>query len=345
MRLITVHKHLFFRLLVAVLLAPALTSGQEPISPKPTTQAPNQSYKIGIGDILMIRVFGHVELGGEYPVNNHGNIRLPFFEEMPASCRSELEVATEIAEKLRRYLRNPQVDVIVKEYRSQPVSVIGAIVHPSRFQLQRRARLLEIIANAGGPSPNAGTTVFVIHNPEQSACGRDTTDDVDKPRVENTSGEAGATPGVATEVAGPLLSTYKLRDLMTGSLDVNHYVQPGDVISIPEADKVYITGEVLRPGPVALTGGLTLLTAISHAGGFLGEADKNGVRIIRPGPDGKRLETIVRGGDIEKRKIDDPLLQANDLIHVPSSFIKNVRKSLYQIVPSTVSALPILILP
>ena len=341
MRLITIHSHFIARLLVALVLAPVLISGQEPAPPKPATLSPNQAYKIGIGDILMVRVFGHPELGGEYPVNNYGNIRLPFFEELPAACRSEFEVASEISEKLRKYLRNPQVDVVVKEYRSQPVSVIGAIVHPSRFQLQRRARLLEIIANAGGPSPNAGTTVFVIHNPEQAACGREAPEQADKPKD-----ESGTTASITTsETTGPLLSTYKLRDLMTGAVEVNHYVQPGDVISIPEADKVYITGEVLRPGAVALTGGLTLFTAISQAGGFLGEADKNGIRIIRPGPDGKRLETIVRGSDIEKRKIDDPLLQANDLIHVPSSFIKNVRKSLYQIVPSTVSALPILILP
>jgi polysaccharide export outer membrane protein len=341
MRLITIRSHFIARLLVALVLAPVLISGQDPAPPKPATLSPNQAYKIGIGDILMVRVFGHPELGGEYPVNNYGNIRLPFFEELPAACRSEFEVASDISEKLRKYLRNPQVDVVVKEYRSQPVSVIGAIVHPSRFQLQRRARLLEIIANAGGPSPNAGTTVFVIHNPEQAACGREAPEQVDKPKDQSETTASITT----TETTGPLLSTYKLRDLMTGAVEVNHYVQPGDVISIPEADKVYITGEVLRPGAVALTGGLTLFTAISQAGGFLGEADKNGIRIIRPGPDGKRLETIVKGGDIEKRKIDDPLLQANDLIHVPSSFIKNVRKSLYQIVPSTVSALPILILP
>jgi polysaccharide export outer membrane protein len=339
MRLTTVHSQFIVRLLVALMLAPVLISGQDP--PKPTTPSPNQAYKIGIGDILMVRVFGHADLGGEYPVNNYGNIRLPFFEEMPAACRSEFEVASDISEKLRKYLRNPQVDVVVKEYRSQPVSVIGAIVHPSRFQLQRRARLLEIIANAGGPSPNAGTTVFVIHNPEQAACGGESPEQADRSKDQGESSASITT----TETSGPLLSTYKLRDLMTGAVEVNHFVQPGDVISIPEADKVYITGEVLRPGAIALSGGLTLFTAISQAGGFLGEADKNGIRIIRPGPDGRRLETIVKGSDIEKRKIDDPLLQANDLIHVPSSFIKNVRKSLYQIVPSTVSALPILILP
>jgi len=329
------------RLSLSVLILSSFLSvlalAQEPIAPKPTTQDPNQPYKIGIGDLLIVRVFGQPELGGEFVVSNQGTIRLPFSQELQAACKTELDLSAEISEKLKKYLKNPQVDVAVKDYRSSPVSVIGAIVHPSRFQLQRRVRLLELIANAGGPAPNAGSIVFVIHNPDQGAC--DT--------VEKASDEAGTT-SAASEVADtgqPVLSTYKLRELMQGAPDSNKFVSPGDIISIPEADRIYVTGQIIRPGALPLQGGLTLLNAIGQAGGFQSEADKKSVRLIRPGPDGKRQEQVINAEDIEKNKADDPVLLANDLIHVPSSTLKNIRKSLMQIVPATVSALPLVILP
>jgi polysaccharide export outer membrane protein len=330
------HLRLSLYVLIVLSFVPVLVLGQDTNVPKPTTQDPNQAYKIGIGDLLIVRVFGHTDLGGEFPVGNQGTIRLPFSQELQAACKTELELSSDISEKLKKYLRQPQVDVVVKEYRSQPVSVIGAIVHPSRFQLQRRVRLLELIANAGGPAPNAGSNVFVIHNPDQGVC-----DSVDKPSDE--SGSA-ATSEVA-DTGKPIFSTYKLKELMQGAPDANKFVSPGDIVSIPEADKIYVTGQVIRPGALPLQGGLTLLSAIAQAGGFESEADKKNVKLIRPGPDGKRQEQEVNAEDIEKHKADDPLLLPNDLIQVPSSTLKNIRKSLMQIVPATVAALPLVILP
>lgn len=331
------HLRVSFYVLVLLSFVPLPALAQEPIVPKPTMQDPNQPYKIGVGDLLIVRVFGQAELGGEFTVSNQGTIRLPFSQEIQAACKTELQLSAEIGEKLKKYLKNPQVDVAVKDYRSQPVSVIGAIVHPSRFQLQRRVRLLELIANAGGPAPNAGSIVFVIHNPDQGAC-----DSAEK------KAEDGGTTSAATDTADdvqPILSTYKLRELMQGAPDSNKFVSPGDIISIPEADKVYVTGQIIRPGALPLQGGLTLLNAIGQAGGFQSEADKKNVRLIRSGPDGKRQEQRINAEDVEKNKADDPVLLANDLIQVPSSTIKNIRKSLMQIVPATVSALPLVVLP
>src|SRR5262249_40093520 len=102
------------------------------------------SYRIGPGDILDIRVFGRPEMTKDVRVDNFGRIRLPFLEEMQAACLTEAALAAIITEKYKKYLRDPQVDVMVKEYRSQPVAVIGAVSTPGRFQLQRRIRLLEL---------------------------------------------------------------------------------------------------------------------------------------------------------------------------------------------------------
>ena len=340
--------NIFFVLLLA--LAPV--NAQTPTQPQgPVAAAPSspvslrakddpraQAYRIGIGDLLIIRVFAPQELGGEMPVNSFGQIRLPFFGEIQAACQTESELSTVIAGKLRKYLRDPQVDVFVKEYRSQPVSVIGAVTQPGRFLLQRRVRLLELLANAGGPAPNAGTTVFVIHSSDNVACEQN-------PAGEKAVPSAAPAAPEAEESAKDIMTSYKLRELMMGSPEANRFVNPGDVVSILEADQVFLTGNVLRPGPIALKGPLTLYDAINQAGGFQSEASKKNVRLIRHNPDGTRMETVYNVEDIEKRRTQDVPLQANDVIAVQSSMVKNLRKSLLQIVPATVSTLPIVILP
>jgi polysaccharide export outer membrane protein len=340
-----------FNIFFVLLLVLAPVNAQTPTQPQgPVAAAPSspvslrakddpraQAYRIGIGDVLIIRVFAHQELGGEMPVNSYGQIRLPYFGEIQAACQTESELSTVIAEKYRKYLRDPQVDVFVKEYRSQPVSVIGAVTQPGRFLLQRRVRLLELLANAGGPAPNAGTTVFVIHSSDNHAC------------EQNQAGEKaepGAAPAAAEEESvKDVMTSYKLRELMMGSPEANRFVNPGDVVSILEADQVFLTGNVLRPGPIALKGPLTLYDAINQAGGFQSEASKKNVRLIRHNPDGTRKETVYNVEDIEKRRSQDVPLQANDVIAVQSSMVKNLRKSLLQIIPATVSTLPIVILP
>ncbi|MGH9768088.1 MAG: polysaccharide biosynthesis/export family protein, partial [Blastocatellia bacterium] len=128
-------------------------------NPAPPGSGEDLSYRIGPGDELDVRVFGRAELSRVIRVDNYGKIRLPFLNEMKAACYSEAQLAGIIAEGYKKYLRDPQVDVLVKEYRSQPVAVIGAVSQPGRFQLQRRVRLLELITFAGGTQIRAGSTI------------------------------------------------------------------------------------------------------------------------------------------------------------------------------------------
>ncbi|MBD0327325.1 MAG: polysaccharide biosynthesis/export family protein, partial [Pyrinomonadaceae bacterium] len=105
-------------------------------------------YRIGPGDVLDVRVFNKPILSREnVRVNGNGMIRMPLIDDdILAACRTEGELANEIASRYLKYQRNPQVDVFVKEYQSQPVAVIGAVNQPSQFKLQRRVRLLELLA-------------------------------------------------------------------------------------------------------------------------------------------------------------------------------------------------------
>lgn len=122
-------------------------------------------YRIGPGDVLEIRVFNRPQLSLDAArVDARGMIRLPLIEEeLQAACRAESELAQEIASRYRKYQKNPQVFVFVKEYNSQPVAVIGAVDKPGRFQLQRRVRLLELLSFVGGPSEKAGTRIQIAH--------------------------------------------------------------------------------------------------------------------------------------------------------------------------------------
>lgn len=303
-------------------------------SPEPAAEKSDTKlkYKIGQGDVLIIRVFGHQELTREMPVTGSGNIRLPFFGEIQAACLTEEELSISISEKLKKYLKDPQVDVVVKEYRSQPVAVIGAVSQPGRFQMQRRIRLLELLTFAGGPSLNAGSTVLVIHNSEFTSC--------DMPVQPETTA-----PSILAQ-ANELFSSFSIKDLLAGEPNANPIVKPGDIVSIPNADQVYVTGGVMRPGTVPLKGVLTVFTAISMAGGLNPEANKKNVQIIRVDKEsGTRKEMLVNVEDIEKRKAEDILLMPNDVINIQESMAKNLRKSFMQIVPATVSAMPLIILP
>jgi len=288
-----------------------------PVAAPNPASAPNQgapgsgddlSYRIGPGDELDVRVFGRAELSRTVRVDNYGKIRLPFLPEMQAACHTEAKLAGLVAEGYKKFLRDPQVDVLVKEYRSQPVAVIGAVNQPGRFQLQRRARALELITFAGGPKTTAvGGVVHIIHNGELDHCSQTGA----KNQPEN---------GENTIPISDVITSIKLSDMLAGTPDSNPFVQPGDVISVPEADLIFVTGFVTRPGPFPMTPGLTLTQAVALAGGVSQEGSLGRVRLVRGTPGkGERKETMYNLGDIHRRKIQDVALQANDIVEIPSS--------------------------
>ena len=319
-----------------------------------------QRYRIGPGDLLDIRVFGHPEMGREARVDNGGRIRIPFLDEIRAACLTEVELSRAIEEKLRKYLRAPQVDVLVKDYQSQPVAVMGAVSHPGRFLLQRRVRLLELLALAGGANPTAGASLNLIRGKDYDYCanpgatpaavaaekasGPDKMDKMDKT---DAPGEAQAVAQTAEsdKLFDGSFVTISLHDLLGGASAANIFVEPGDIVSVPEADQVFMTGGVMRPGPIALRQATTLLQAIGIAGGFYPDAAKKRIRILRQMPGSQeRKEEIYDYEAIEKRKAKDVVLLPNDLIEVPSSTAKSMGRGLLNLVVPTAGQLPLRII-
>jgi polysaccharide export outer membrane protein len=282
-------------------------------------------YRIGPGDILDIRVFNKPILSREnVRVNGNGMIRMPLIDDdILAACRTEGELAKEIATRYLKYQRNPQVDVFVKEYQSQPVAVIGAVNQPSQFKLQRRVRLLELLAFANGIAERAGRSVNVVHGePTGVVC-------------------QAATPVAEDDYIKTGLNSYKLKDTLDGVEQANPYIQPGDIIFVPDADMAYVVGNVIRPRTIPLRDPVTITQAIAMAEGFRPDSKKDKVRIVRQEPgSATKKEILVDLRAIEKRQAPDVVLQANDIVDVQVNSGKQLLKSFIGAVVPSIGQLP-----
>jgi polysaccharide export outer membrane protein len=285
----------------------------------------NDRYRIGAGDVLDIRVYNRPQLSREaVRVEGNGIIRMPLIEaDIQAACLTEGELAKEISTRYAKYYRNLQVDVFIKEYHSKQVAIIGAVNDQSRFELQRRVRLLELLTYAKGPSVRAGQTVNIVHSTNASPC---------KQSNENEDVTA--------------FSSYKLSDVLEGKPEANPYMETGDIVTIPEADQVYVVGNVFMPLTIALREPITLTRAIAMAGGLKQDTRKDKIRVLRQEPGTSlRKEITVDLYAIEKKRSEDLALAPNDIIDVPTSAGKSFLRSLIQGVVPGVGQLPVRVIP
>jgi polysaccharide export outer membrane protein len=283
-------------------------------------------YRIGPGDVLDIRILNRPNLSREaVRVEGNGMIRMPLIDsEIMAACKTEGELAKEISDKYTKFYRNPQVDVFIKEYKSKQAAIIGAVNEQSRFELQRRVRLLELLTYARGPSPKAGQTINIVHSAQSLSC---------------------AVPG-ATNGPEVAFSTYKLSETLMGLPAANPWIEPGDIITLPEAPQAYVVGNVFTPLTISLKEPVTISRAIAMAGGLKQDSKKDKIRIVRqePGTTTSK-ELLVDLSAIEKKRAEDVALMANDIIDVPLSSGKSLLRSLISGVVPSVASLPVRVVP
>ena len=288
-------------------------------------QSADDRYRIGPGDVLDIRIYNRPQLSRDaVRVEGNGMIRMPLIEnDIQASCLTEGELAKEISTRYARYYKNLQVDVFIKEYHSKQVAIIGAVNEQSRFELQRRVRLLELLTYAKGPSSKAGQTINIVHSTAVSPCKQ--TDESD------------------TSAA---FASYKLSDVLAGDPKSNPYLEAGDIVTLPEADQVYVVGNVFMPLTISLKEPITLTRAIAMAGGLKQDTRKDKIRVLRQEPGTTiRKEITVDLYAIEKKSSEDLALAPNDIIDVPTSAGKSFLRSLVQGVVPGVGQLPVRVVP
>ena len=288
-------------------------------------QSMDDRYRLGAGDVVDIRIYNRPQLSREaVRIEGNGMIRMPLIEnEIQAACLTEGELAKEISTRYARYYKNLQVDVFIKEYHSKQVAVIGAVNEQSRFELQRRVRLLELLTYAKGPSTKAGQTINIVHSTAASPCKQ--TDETD---------------------TAAAFTSYKLSDVLAGDPKSNPYLDAGDIVTLPEADQVYIVGNVFMPLTISLKEPITLTRAIAMAGGLKQDTRKDKIRVLRQEPGTTiRKEITVDLYAIEKKRSEDLALAPNDIIDVPTSAGKSFLRSLVQGVVPGVGQLPVRVVP
>ena len=181
------------------------------------------------------------------------------------------------------------------------VAVIGAVNMPGRFELKRRVRLSEVLAFAGGPKKNAGATVQVIST--AAKCPQETRD-------------------VNAPASTSNVQTYQIEDLLGHTKPpnqeaLNRYLEAGDLVVVSEAESAYIIGAVLQPQQIVLRRPVTLTQAIAIAGGLKKDAKVEKVRILRhQRGSAERLELFVNLNAIRKKRSEDIVLQADDIVEV-----------------------------
>jgi polysaccharide export outer membrane protein len=288
-------------------------------------QNSDERYRIGYQDTLAIQIFRHPELTQKVSVGPNGTINL-FRIDSPivAVCKTEQELAADIAEAYKKdYLRNPEVQVTAVEQKSQAFGVMGAVDKPGSYYINRRVRLLELLSFAGGPNKDAGSRVLVSRGGSNTNC-----------RVPGTS---------ASVDDNSELMTYRLKDVLEAK--VNLYMQPGDVVYVADADVIYVYGNVNKQGQVKITEPITLTQAIASSEGLKPATKKDNVRVIRQKPGSlERDEFVYNLNDIDKRKVNDPYLEPNDIVAISEdktrSILNAIKNSLTQGIPSLFYRVP-----
>lgn len=266
----------------------------------------NEKYRIGFRDKLSVQIFRHPELAQTVSVNSNGTIslfRLP--EPITAVCKTEEELSKEIAAAYRKdYLKNPEVNVVAVEQMSQALAVIGAVEKPGGFFVNRRMHLLELLALAGGPSKEAGSRLMVVRPGSNADCQQNAQ--------------------VADDKVG--LFNFSIRELQEGKQ--SFMMQPGDIVSVLEADIAFVYGNVNEQGQVVMKQPMTLTQAIATAKGIK-PATRDKVRIIRHKPGSQERDVIVVDlAAIDKQKAEDPFLQPNDIVALSQDPTRNILRSL-----------------
>lgn len=289
-----------------------VTATNLPASPDKSffANSSNERYVIGFQDTLEILISKHPELSQVVNVSPDGTILMPKIDKpILAACKTEAELREHITTLYKSYLRNPFVNVRVSDQKSQPIGVIGAVEKPGNFFLNRKIRLLEAIALAGGQDvEHEGGNIVVTRFGTSSGCGVN----LDSAKTEDEKIK---------------FFEYKMEDVTQGKQ--NPWVEPGDIVSIAVSKEAYVTGNVVEPKKIPLRETVTLTKAIAMAGGLAKEAKTSRVRIQRQGKEGElQTETLYDLKDIQSKKIPDPVLQANDIVDVPNDSVKSIRNGL-----------------
>jgi len=254
------------------------------------------AQKIGANDLIAVSVYGTPEFTRTVRVDADGNIRLPMLQRLIRAeglLPAQLETAIAAALKAEQILVDPYVTVTVVAYESRPISVAGAVRNPTTFQAMGNVSLLEAITRAGGLAPDAGPEILVTHA---------------------QSGPDGAPVSLTRRILVKSL-------IDAADPEVNLPLHGGEQIRVPELGKIFVVGNVKKPGAFPLAGDseTTVLKALALSEGLAPYAARVAYIIRRDDRSGQKNEIPIQLQRIMRRQAPDVTLLANDILYIPDN--------------------------
>jgi polysaccharide biosynthesis/export protein len=256
----------------------------------PAVHAQVNNYIVGPQDVLAITLFDQQDLSGKYTVEADGTFTFPLIGRVKAGGMSLRDVEQALRTQLSDgFFKNPQVSVSVEQYRSQRIFVVGEVRAPGPYPLVGDMTLIEALARAGSTTEHAAGEALIVRS---------------------SDGSRSTGPVLPDQKNGADVIRVDIKALQSGRLSENAILRDGDTIFVPRAELVYVFGHVHSPGAYTLQSGVTVLQALSLAGGVTDRGAMGRIRIARL-LEGKRTELRV--------KLDD-IVQPGDTIIVPERY-------------------------
>lgn len=297
--------------LLCVGSAPALLSQAQQPQAQPSTGSATESLLLGPGDTVHVTVFQSPELETHARITDTGDISLPLAGTVHVSNLTPAAAASVVAQKYSAggYLRQPQVTVMVDDYATQSVAIMGEVLRPGNYPVVTPRNVIDVLTLAGGLTPQADRHITIQHRLDGSGNSSSVRQHVFLPNDANAA------------------------------LSAQVLVRPGDLIIVPKAGIVYILGDVGRPGGYVMQDDstLTVLQAVALASGANRTASESHVRLIRRSG-AQFTEIAVPLKQIQKGEAADIALQHDDVLWIPFSYGKNFMVSAPSIMGSTSSA-------
>ncbi len=217
-----------------------------------TSSADDNNYLLGPGDTVKISVYNNPDLTLETRITESGTISFPLLGEVVLGGMTASSAERKLANELETggFVKQPQINILVVQYQSKMVSILGNVFKPGRYPLDRSMNLTEVLAMAGGLTPDGSELITVI-------------------------GKAGKVE-------------YDLRNIVRkgdGTYNVN--LGGGEIVYVPRAPLFYIYGEAQRPGSYRIEREMTVMQALAQGGGPTIRGTEKGIQLHRRNASGE----------------------------------------------------------
>jgi polysaccharide export outer membrane protein len=260
-----------------------------PVAAQEEQKTESAGYEVGIGDVIEVTAFQEDEISGEFLVEASGAITFPLLGPVPVAGMTPASISVILEELLERdYYVDVQLKVKVEVFASQPVTLLGEVQAPGTYYLEGRTTLTELLSKAGGLRSSAGPVLELR-------------------RTSRTEGEGPPEPMI-----------FETSKLSTGETGRDVILRAGDVLYVSPKQIYFITGEVARPGQYEISLGMTLMQALSQAGGA-GKFASQVIEVHRE-VDGEKQILNFDLSHIRKGRLADPAVISGDVIFVKRRF-------------------------